>query len=53
VRTPTAAGGLRRVLEEIRTLERRLEEAKVWEARVKEWEEALQVREGGEPSPEA
>ncbi|KAF8547303.1 hypothetical protein OG21DRAFT_1527256 [Imleria badia] len=30
------------MLEEIRTLERRLEEAKLWEARVKEWEEALQ-----------
>jgi ATP-binding cassette subfamily D (ALD) long-chain fatty acid import protein len=48
--TPTAAGDLIRVLEEIRTLERRLEEAKVWEARVKELEEALQVRDGGEPA---
>lgn len=45
-----AAGDLIRVLEEIRTLERRLEEAKVWEARVKELEEALQVREGGDSS---
>ncbi|KAF8122549.1 ABC transporter transmembrane region 2-domain-containing protein [Boletus edulis] len=42
------AGDLIRVLEEIRSLERRLEEAKVWDARVRELEEALQVREGGE-----
>jgi len=40
-----AAGDLIRVLEEIRTLERQLEEAKVWEARVRELEEVLQVRE--------
>lgn len=43
-----AAGDLIRVLEEIRTLEKRLEEAGVWEARVKELEEALQVREGSQ-----
>lgn len=43
-----AAGDLIRVLEEIRTVERRLEEATVREARVKELEEALQVREGQE-----
>lgn len=41
-----AAGDLIRVLEEIQTLEKQLEEAKVWEARVRELEEALQVREG-------
>ena len=40
-----AAGDLIRVLEEIRTVERQLEEATVWEARVRELEEALQVRE--------
>ncbi|KAI9568072.1 ABC transporter transmembrane region 2-domain-containing protein [Boletus coccyginus] len=39
-----AAGDLIRVLEEIRTVERQLEEAKVWEARVRELEEVLQVR---------
>lgn len=43
-----AAGDLIRVLEEIRTLEGRLKEAKVWEARVRELEEALQVRKQGE-----
>ena len=45
-----AAGDLIRVLEEIRSLERQLDEAKVWEARVRELEEALQVREGADPS---
>lgn len=39
-----AAGDLIRVLEEIRSLEGRLEEAKGWEARVRELEEALQVQ---------
>ncbi|KAG8216396.1 ABC transporter transmembrane region 2-domain-containing protein [Butyriboletus roseoflavus] len=42
-----AAGDLIRVLEEIRMLEGQLEEAKVWEARVRELEEALQVRKEG------
>jgi hypothetical protein len=45
-----AAGDLIRVLEEIRTLEGQLDEAKLWEARVRELEEALQVREGADPS---
>ena len=40
-----AAGDLIRVLEEIRALEKRLEKAGEWEARVKELDEALQVRE--------
>jgi len=31
-------------------LERQLDEAKVWKARVRELEEALQVREGADPS---
>lgn len=44
----TAAGDLIRVLEEIRMLEGKLEEAKVWETRVRELDEALQVRKEGE-----
>ncbi|KAN0073797.1 hypothetical protein V8E55_012051 [Tylopilus felleus] len=36
--------------EEIQMFEKRLEEAKVWEATVKELEEALQVRRGAELS---
>ncbi|KAH0834768.1 ABC transporter transmembrane region 2-domain-containing protein [Lanmaoa asiatica] len=46
--TGPAASDLIRVLEEIRMLEKQLEEAKVWEARVRELEEALQVRKEGE-----
>ncbi|KAG9311790.1 hypothetical protein JVU11DRAFT_8037 [Chiua virens] len=42
----SAAGDLVRVLEEIRTLEKQLEDSKVWEARVRELNDALEVREG-------
>ena len=45
-----AAVDLIRVLEEIQMFEKRLEEVKVWEATVKELEEALQVRRGAELS---
>jgi hypothetical protein len=51
---PTIPGGaavnLICVLEEIRTLQKRLEVAKVWEARVKELKEVLQVQKGTESS---